>query len=231
MTVTPHHLTEPSASRFTPTTSVASASAGKTTVHHATWRNAARAGDREPPVGRRRLEAEAEERERRDGEDRVPESDRRLDEDRPRDVRQDLGGHDVRPRSPRSRAADMYSRSRSTSTAERTVRPTSGMKMNAITRITFGVAAERREHEDGDDDEREREHRIDEPAHDVVDEPAVVAGHEPTIMPPVTPRRVASGATVRTGDAPRARARRCRGRRCRCRTSGSRRGPLASPTR
>ena len=41
------------------------------------------------------------------------------------------------PRSPRSRAAATYSRSRSISTAERTVRAISGVKMMPMTRITL----------------------------------------------------------------------------------------------
>jgi hypothetical protein len=41
------------------------------------------------------------------------------------------------PRSPRRRAAATYSRSRSTSTADRTVRAISGVKMMPITRMTF----------------------------------------------------------------------------------------------
>ena len=51
--------------------------------------------DLQAPVGRRRLDAEAEEAQRRDREDRVAEAHRELDDDRPHDVRQDLGEQDV----------------------------------------------------------------------------------------------------------------------------------------
>ena len=44
------------------------------------------------------------------------------------------------PRSPRSRAAATYSRSRSTSTAERTVRAISGVKMIPMTRMTLSAS-------------------------------------------------------------------------------------------
>ena len=51
--------------------------------------------DLQAPVGRRRLDAEAEEAERRDREDGVAQAHGELDEDRPHDVREDLGEQDV----------------------------------------------------------------------------------------------------------------------------------------
>ena len=62
--------------------------------------------DGQAPVGRWRLDADAEERQRRDGEDRVPEPDGHLDDGRPEDVREDLARQDEQARiSPRSLAA------------------------------------------------------------------------------------------------------------------------------
>ena len=81
----------PSAIRLTPTISVAIASAGKSTVHqYEPARAGVVVGDLQRPVGRRRLHAEAQERQAGDGEDRVAEPHRRLDDDRAHDVRQDL---------------------------------------------------------------------------------------------------------------------------------------------
>src|SRR5205085_1611711 len=53
-------------------------------------------GDLQGPVGRRRLDAEAEKREPRHREDRVAEPYGRLDDDRPHHVGEDLDEHHVR---------------------------------------------------------------------------------------------------------------------------------------
>ena len=53
---------------------------------------------RQAPVGRRRLDADAEERQRRDREDRVAEADRHLDDGRAEDVREDLARQDEQAR-------------------------------------------------------------------------------------------------------------------------------------
>ena len=84
------------------------------------------------------------------------------------------------PLSPRSRAAATYSRSRSISTAERTVRAISGVKMMPITRITLRGE---RPSEASTSTTRmisgKAEQRIDEPAEDVVHPAPVVAGEQP----------------------------------------------------
>ena len=53
--------------------------------------------DAQPPVGRWRLEADAEERQGGDREDRIAEADGHLDDGRPEDVREDLARQDEQP--------------------------------------------------------------------------------------------------------------------------------------
>ena len=82
-------------------------------------------------------------------------------------------------RSLRSRAAATYSSSRSPSTAARTVRAMTGAKTKPTTRmiVTFDGPSEVIA-SSADDDDRERQERLDEAAEDVVDRAAEVAGDE-----------------------------------------------------
>ena len=88
--------------------------------------------------------------------------------------------------------------------------------------MTFRGRAEGGKHHDSQDDDREREERVDDAAeHEASDPAPVVAGDEPDGRPPARPRASASGATVapgQRGDAPR---RTRPGRGCRYRTKSS----------
>ena len=88
--------------RLTATTVLAMASAGNS-VGHQTPRDhvGVLLADGQAPVGRRRLEADAEERQRGDGEDGVAEADRHLDDGRAEDVREDLARQDEQARTRR----------------------------------------------------------------------------------------------------------------------------------
>ncbi len=82
--------------RFTAITSDAMASAANSTSHQYPAETRPIVGaDVGAPVGRRRLDTEAEERERRGGEDRVAQAHGELDQDRRGDVGQKLREHDV----------------------------------------------------------------------------------------------------------------------------------------
>ena len=79
----------PSPNRFAPITAVEIASAGKNISHGAVCRYWPLA-DHQAPVGLGRLDADADETERRREQDRERQSDRKLDDDRPERVRQQL---------------------------------------------------------------------------------------------------------------------------------------------
>src|SRR4029450_11371975 len=90
----------------------------------------------------RRLQAEPDERQGRDGEDRITEPDRRLDENRRHQVWEDLRENHVRrPPPPRKRPASTYSSCPSPSTAARTVRVMIGV--NTIAMITATAHVDR----------------------------------------------------------------------------------------
>ena len=98
----------PSATRFTATTRLAIASAGKSVIHQygsisvQYWLICA------AQSGEGGGDAEPDERQRGDGEDRVAEPHRELDHDRRHHVREDLGEHDVgRALAPQARSLDV----------------------------------------------------------------------------------------------------------------------------
>ena len=72
-------------------------------------------GDREAPIGRGRLQSDTEERQGRDGEDRVAEPHREFDHDRRQDIGQDLDDHEIEgvfaPEASRSHVIEVAARS------------------------------------------------------------------------------------------------------------------------
>ena len=180
--LTIEHPSIASAIRLTAITSEAIASASNSDLPPVAGRHLAVVGrDLEPPVGRRRLDAEAEEGQRRDREDRVAEADRGLDEDRRHHVRQDLDEHDVRrPLAAQPRGGDVVELALDQDRGAHRARD------------------QRREQDPDDDDQRsrssararliaisavttsgQRQERLDEAADDVVGEAAEVARHQP----------------------------------------------------
>ena len=87
----------PSATRLTATTRLAIARAGKRVIHQYGCDQRVVLVDLRRPVRRGRGNAEAQESERGDGEDRIAESHRELDDHERHDVREDLREHDVLP--------------------------------------------------------------------------------------------------------------------------------------
>ena len=113
----------PSPSRLNASTVSSSAAPGKTMYHHAVLKIGVAVGDHLAPAGRRRADADAEEGEGRLEQDVERDLQARVDDDRRRQVGQDLAEHDPqRPTRPSAREASTNSRSRSDSTSPRTIR-------------------------------------------------------------------------------------------------------------
>ena len=122
-----------------PIVRIAIASTGSTTPHGCLLDAELVLVDHQAPVGRRRLQAEAEEREAGDQPDRVRVAQRDLDQQRAQDVRQDLAEQDARRatrRSPASRARSRARRSRATSRARRA--PSRGIVVSPIVITSSG---------------------------------------------------------------------------------------------
>ena len=134
--------------------------------------------DAQAPVRRRRLETDAEERQRRHGEDRVAESDGHLDDGRTEDVREDLARQDEQPRLAAKlrggHVIELALREHGRADGPRDDRREQDPDDEDDDERR---GAEDDQRQQGDEDHRQRKEGFDEAAEDVVD-PATVVAHD-----------------------------------------------------